>query len=231
MNYDDPTDLSNVSIDGITERMVLSRAAETAQKRDARAVARPPPAAKAPAQPPPPPMPPKLSRAEVVAEKEAMEFEERQVMLDKIGKYRDRFPKLKKRNGTLTIKSGLIELYDELHFIEQQLGKDETAMGALKPANMCFVSSMYGIEMMTNHYNPLNLQLKGLGNTAQASIKSFEPLLDEFMIKHSMDMTASVEFRIVMMVVTTVATVHMANSGMRNPLDPAKAVGEEHADL
>jgi hypothetical protein len=25
--------------------------------------------------------------------------------------------------------------------------------------------------------------------------------------------------------------VHMANTGQRNPLDPTKAVGEEHADL
>jgi len=228
MNFDDPTDISNVSIDGIAERMVLSRAAESAQKRESKASSKPPPAPKAP---PPPPPPPKISRAEIIADKEAMEFEERQVMLDKIGKYRERFPKLKKRNGTLTIKSGLIELYDELHYIEQQLGKDETSMGALKPANMCFVTGMYGIELMTKHYNPLNLQLSGLGSTTQASIKSFEPLLDEFMIKHSMDMTASVEFRIVMMVVTTVATVHMANTGQRNPLDPSKAVGEEHADL
>ena len=228
MNFEDPTDVSNVSIDGIAERMVLSRAAEKSQKRDMREANKPLPQPKGP--PPPPPIA-KPSKAEIVAEKEAMEFEERQVMLDKIGKYRERFPKLKKRNGTLSIKSALIELHDELHYIEQQLGKDETAMGSLKPANMCFVTGMYGIELMSKHYNPLNLQLSGLGSTTQASIKSFEPLLDEFMIKHSMDMVASVEFRIVMMVVTTVATVHMANTGQRNPLDPAKAVGEEHADL
>jgi hypothetical protein len=228
MNFDDPTDLSNVSFDGISERMHLSRAAETASKRDARAANKAPAAAK---PPPPPPAPPKISRAEIVAEKEASEFEERQIMLDKIGKYRDRFPKLKKRNGTLSIKSALMELADELHYIEQQLGKDETAMGALKPANMCFITSMYGIEMLTKSYNPLNLQLNGLGSTTQASIKSFEPLLDEFMIKHSMDMTASVEFRIVMMVVTTVATVHLANTGQRNPLDPSKVVADEAADL
>jgi hypothetical protein len=153
------------------------------------------------------------------------------VLLDKIGKYRDRFPLLKKRNGALSIKSGLIELHDELHYIETQLGKDETAVGALKPANMCFVASMYGIELTTQHYNSLSLQIVGLGSTTQASIKTFQPLLDEFMIKHSMDLTVSVEFRIVMMIATTVATVHMANSGQRNPLDPMKAVGEEHADL
>lgn len=230
MNYDDPTDISNVSLEGVAERMVLSRAAEVAQKRDMKQQARPPVAYKQPAIPPPPP-PSKLSRAEIVAEKEAMEYEERQVVLDKIGKYRERFPKLKKRNGALTIKSGMVELNDELHYIEQQLGRDDSAVGSLKPANMCFVTSMYGIEMMTKHYNPLNLQLNGLGSTTQASIKSFEPLLDEFMIKHSMDLTASVELRIVMMVVTTVATVHLANTGQRSPLDPSKIVPEEHADL
>ena len=109
------------------------------------------------------------------------------------------------------------------------MGKDDTAMGSLKPANLCFVSCMYGIELATQHYNPLGLDLKGLGTTTQTSIKTFEPLLDEFMIKHSMDLTASVELRIVMMIVTTVATVHLANKGQRNPLDPTKIVNEESA--
>ena len=79
MNFEDPTDVSNVSIDGIAERMVLSRAAERAQKREVKETNKPPPQPKAPPAPPPIAKP---SKAEIVAEKEAMEFEERQVMLD-----------------------------------------------------------------------------------------------------------------------------------------------------
>lgn len=213
MNKSDPTDMANVSVEGVGERLYLSRAAEDVrksgpqQKGGSSKGAPPPPAAPSAASAKKP------SAAELQQMKEETEYEIRQSLLDKIGKYRERFTKLKKRNGSLNIKSSLIELSDEVHYIEQQLGREEGPAGSLKPANMCFVASMYGIEHGTNVYNPLGLKLSGLGQTTQQSIQQFEPLLDEFMIKHSMDLTASVEFRIIMMIVTTVATVHMANSG------------------
>ena len=54
------------------------------------------------------------------------------------------------------------------------------------------------------------------------------------MIKHSMDMTASVELRIIMLVMTTVATVHMANTGhggeLLAKLNP-KTVSGDTSDL
>lgn len=214
MNKSDPTDMANVSVEGVGERLYLSRAAEDVRKSG-------PPQQKGGSSKgaPPPPAAPvassakKPSAAELQQMKEETEYEIRQSLLDKIGKYRERFTKLKKRNGSLNIKSSLIELSDEVHYIEQQLGREEGPAGSLKPANMCFVASMYGIEHGANVYNPLGLKLGGLGQTTQQSIQQFEPLLDEFMIKHSMDLTASVEFRIIMMIVTTVATVHMANSG------------------
>ena len=205
MNLDDPTDIANVSIEGVTERLNFSRAAERHAEMERKKASKPPP-------PPPPPKEHKPSKAEVIADKEQAEYEERQSLLDRVGKYRERFPKLKKRNGTLTIRSSLVELSDELHYIEQQLGKDEGPNGTLKPGNLCFVACMHGIEMSTAHWNPLGLKLAGLGQTVQGSIKQFEPLIDEFMIKHSLDIAASVELRIVMMIATTVATVHMANT-------------------
>jgi hypothetical protein len=205
----DPTDLSNVSVDGIQERMHMSRAAEAVKPR---AAGKAPSSAAAGAGPSAAP-PKKETKGEEKERTEQQEYEQRQELLDKIGRYRERFPKLKKRNGTLTIKTSLLELLDEAHYIEQQLGREEGPGGALKPANLCFIATMHGIEQGAAVYNPLKLQLSGLGNTTQQSIKQFEPLLDEFMIKHSMDMTASVEMRIVMLIATTVATVHMANSG------------------
>jgi hypothetical protein len=91
---------------------------------------------------------------------------------------------------------------------------------------------MHALEQGSAIYNPLQLQLRGLGATTQASIKSFEPLIDEFMTKHSMDMTASVEFGILMMIVTTVATVHMANTGQGDLLSKLgpKVVSGDTAD-
>lgn len=196
MNLEDPTDLSNVSVDGIGERIALSHAAKQ----------------KPPKPPPPPkmPPPPKLTAREQEQLQQEAEFEERQACLDKILKYRERFPKLKKRNGALTIKSSLLELADEIHYIEAQLGRDENT-AQLRPANLALIATMHGLEHCTHYYNPLGLNLRGLGETTQASIKQFEPLLDEFMIKHGMEMAASVELRLLLMIGTTVMTVHAAN--------------------
>jgi hypothetical protein len=222
MNYSDATDVVNVSVQGVGERMQMQKAAERGTE--------PPPAkpTKAPrAAAPPPPPPPAPKRAETAAEREAGEFDERQALLDRVGKYRERFPKLKKRNGALSIKSSLMELMDEVHYIEAQLGREDTGpAGSLKPANLAFLATMYGIEYGVEAYNPLKLQVKGLGQTTQASLKTFEPLLDELMIKHNLDISASVEMRILMLIVTTVTTVHLANTGQVNLLqgiDPALA--------
>jgi hypothetical protein len=232
MNIENPSDVRNVSLEGVAERIQMARAAEDLNARQ-RTAARKAPASSSSPAPPPPPGPSKLSKAELVAEKEAEEYEQRQQILDRVMKYRERFAKLKKRNGTLTIKSSLTELRDEEHYIEQQLGREDGPVGALKPANYFFMATMYGLEQGSTFYNPLKLQLSGLGATTQASIKSFEPLLDEFMIKHSMDMTASVEFRILMMIATTVATVHMANTGQGDLLSKLgpKVVNGDTSDL
>lgn len=220
MNREDPTDVANVSVEGIGERLYLSRAAEKAPAPKQKGAGS---SSSAPVAKPMPP-PKELSKEQ----RDAAEYDERQALLDRILKYRERFTKLKKRNGSLSIKSSLVELADEVHYIEQQLGREEGPVGALKPANLCFIGTMHAIEQGIAVYNPLQLKLSGLGNTTQQSIKQFEPLLDEFMIKHNMDMTASVEFRIIMMVVTTVATVHFANTGQgadllarfSSPLEP-----------
>jgi hypothetical protein len=229
MNFEDPTDVRNVSIDAVADRINMARAAEDISSRQKAAARKP---EKQP-QAPPLPQQSKLSKAEILVEKEKEEYEERQQLLDRIMKYRERFTKLKKRNGALSIKSSLTELKDEEHYIEQQLGREEGPGGSLKPANLFFVATMHAIEQGSAIYNPLKLQLRGLGATTQASVKSFEPLLDEFMIKHSMDMTASVEFCILMMIATTVATVHMANTGQGDLLAKLgpKVVSGDTADL
>lgn len=185
------------------------------------------------------PRAPQLTKADADRLREEAEYEERQRLLDKVMKYRERFPKLKKRNGTLTIKSSLAELYDECHFIEDQLGRDDFTPGGstLKPANMALIGTMHGLEIGSQHFNPLNLNLTGLGATTQASIKQFEPLLDEFCIKNNLNMSASVEFRICAMIVTTVVSVHMANSGQGEELmakfggNTAKEVSGDTKDL
>ncbi|KAJ1639471.1 hypothetical protein T492DRAFT_856740 [Pavlovales sp. CCMP2436] len=172
MNFSDPTDVVNVSVQRVGERMQIQKAAE-------RMVEPPLPLPKAKAAappPPPPPLPAPKARVETAAEREATEFEERQALLDRIGKYRERFPKLKKRNGALSIKSSLIELMDEVHYLVAQLGREDTGpAGSLKPANLAFLGTMYGIEYGLQIYNPLKLQVKGLGQTTQASLKTFEP--------------------------------------------------------
>jgi hypothetical protein len=77
------------------------------------------------------------------------------------------------------------------------------------------VAGMTGAEWVTsNKYNPLNLNLTGLGQTTRENISTFEPLLDEIMIKYGQKLVVSVEMRLALLIGTTVMTVHAANSGM-----------------
>ena len=208
---DDPTDLTFLTTDAAqihnlakAQREAVDKAMSKQQKP-----AKLPPA---PKPPPAPKAPPKPSKAEMDRMIEEDEYEDRQVALDKVMKYRQRFPELKSRNRNLSIKSSLMELLDEVHFIEEQMGTRDDA-GLMRPANMVFIAGMYGLEHGAQVWNPLNLKLQGLGQTVQASLAEFEPLIDEFCIKHGMELAASVEVRILGMVAMTVATVHAANTG------------------
>lgn len=142
---------------------------------------------------------------------------DRSLLLDKIAAYRERFPHLKKRNN-VSAKSSVEEIADELHYCEMQLGSssNKVNMGAT-----VLYGTMVGLETFTNEYwNPLGLNLTGLGTVAQQNMAEFQPIVDELMIKYGAGMYTSPEWRLILSIGATVATVHAANS---NP-DVARAV-------
>jgi hypothetical protein len=55
--------------------------------------------------------------------------------------------------------------------------------------------------------------LQGLGSVTKDNIGEFEPIVDELMIKYGAGMYMSPELRLMMLIGSTVLTVHMANSG------------------
>ena len=168
---------------------VAQKNAETAAKREERlAQPRDPGPSTAP---PPPPEP----------------VEDKSALLDKINAYKERFTHLKSRNK-LSGKSGLDEIRDELHFIEQQLGQREGNMSV-----QLYLLAMSGLEEGTKYYNPLNLNLTGLGSVARDNVASVEPLLDELFIKYATNMYVGPEMRLAMATATLIYTVHSANSG------------------
>ena len=151
--------------------------------------------------PPAPPPPPK----------------DRSVLLDKITAYRERFPFLKKRNN-LSGKSTVEEIEDELHYCELQLGSQG---GAQNLGASVLFGTMLGIEKLTNDYwNPLGLNLNGLGTVTQQNMAEFQPILDELMIKHNAGVYTSPEWRLALAIGATVITVNAAN---QNP-EMARAV-------
>ena len=164
--------------------------AETAAKREERLASKsvdPGPST----LPPPPPTP----------------IKDKSLLLDKIQQYREKFPELKSRNK-LSGKSTSDEIEDELHYIEQQLGASDGHMG-----HHIFVLAMSGLEESTRYYNPLGLNLTGLGNVARENEDQFKPLLDELVIKYATNFYVGPEMRLAMATATLVYTVHMANSG------------------
>lgn len=136
--------------------------------------------------------------------------------LDKIYAYRERFPHLKSRNK-VGPKSTVEEVLDELHYIELQLGSQNGHHGIAQTALYC---SMVCIERSTSYFNPLGLDLTGLGSVAQNNMADFQPILDELMIKYQCGAYTSPETRLVLMVGAMVVTVNAAN---QNP-ETAKAL-------
>ena len=131
-------------------------------------------------------------------------------LLDKIAAYKERFTHLKSRNSKLSAKSSIEEIEDELHYLELQLGSSKD--GSL--AQMMFVSSMSGIETVTrDYYNPLGLNLTGLGAVAKDNMSEVSDILDELMIKYSAGFYMQPEYRLALAMAGMIVTVHSANSG------------------
>ena len=129
-------------------------------------------------------------------------------LLDKIQAYKERFPQLKSRNK-ITAKSSIEEIEDEIHYLEIQLGsKKDSTLGC-----QVFVATMAGLETVSSYYNPLGLKLMGLGAVAKDNQAQFQDVVDEIMIKYSMNMYVPPEVRLVLSVGALVVTVHGANSG------------------
>ena len=101
---------------------------------------------------------------------------------------------------------------DELHYIEQQLGN----AGGNLVGNL-FVLSMSSLEWFTAYqFNPLGLNLTGLGTVSKDNLSEVQPVLDELMIKYGAGMYMSPEWRLASTIGMLVYTVHAANTG-----DPA----------
>jgi hypothetical protein len=175
------------------------------EKKKGKQAPAPPKAAKPPVKPP---MPPVRPTAPPPVDK-SMSLEEKTHLLDLITAYRERFSFLKKRNA-VSVKSTDDELRDELAYTETQLGsrKESGAAGTV----LC--TALTSLEVVTrDHYNPLGLDLSGLGQIARENMTDIQPLLDELTIKYSTGMSMCVEVRLAMSLGVLVYTVHSANTG------------------
>jgi hypothetical protein len=75
-------------------------------------------------------------------------------------------------------------------------------------------TALTSLEVVTrDHYNPLGLDLSGLGQIARENMTDIQPLLDELTIKYSTGMSMCVEVRLAMSLGVLVYTVHSANIG------------------
>jgi len=208
----DPGDFANLASDVLLPQLEEVKPA-TSSKRKGRAKK------EQRTEPEQPPIDPFTFHFESIADTEQPKPQEdpeieraiKQKQLDKIFQYKEKFSKLKSRNK-VSGKSTLEELDDEVHYIEEQLGGGTN--GPQGGSGLVFVGAMHGMEYVAeNVFNPLGLNLTGLGKVCSENVDQFTPLLDELMIKHGMAMAVSVEVRLTVLVATTMMTVHAVNSG------------------
>jgi len=181
------------------EGPVAKQRAETAAKAEARKAAK---ASKAAVKPPaPPPAPAPVAAA---TEKEAKDKH-----LKRLAGYRQLRPDLKPNGRAwVTAASSMQEIEDDVANAQHQLGEQPTSgLGT-----QVLVNSLAAFEVFTQSYNPMALNLKGLGDFSKMKEAEFAPLVEEFMIKHGASLSLSVEFRIVMAIGSVVSLVHIANT-------------------
>lgn len=148
------------------------------------------------------------------------------IILDKIEAYRERFPHVKSRNK-VSGKSSVQELIDELHYIEMQLGSAKSGTGGSMGC-MLLSAGMSGLEIITRDvWNPFGLNLAGLGSVTKDNMPQFEPIVDELAIKYGAGMYMSPELRLCLLVGSTVATVHVANSGDPRIAEALKKINKQ----
>ena len=135
--------------------------------------------------------------------------EEKSALLDKLGAYRERFPHLKKRNN-VSVKSSGDDILDELHYCEVQLGSRQDS----NVGGMILHGAMVAVETIHRDvYNPLGLNLNGLGKVTKDNMAEFQPIVDELMIKYGTGLFMGPEMRLALAMGALVMTVHGANSG------------------
>ena len=142
------------------------------------------------AEPPPPPPPPV----------------DKSPLLDKLHAYKERFPQLQSRNK-ISAKSTVDELQDELHYIETQLSGGNQGGGM-----QIFLAAVNGIEQLHRVYNPLELNLDGLGRVASDNAAQFADIVDELVIKYGTGVKVGPEMRLAVALGTLVYTVHAGNT-------------------
>jgi len=181
------------------EGPVAKQRAETAAKAEARkaakaskpAVVKPPASAPAPA-------------AAADTEREA-----KHKLLKRVEGYRKLKPGLKPcGRAWCTASSAMQDIEDEVASAQHQLGEQPTT----GLATNFLVNSLAAFEVLTQTYNPMALNLKGLGDFSKMKEAEFAPLVEEFMIKHGASLSLPVEVRIVMAIGSVVSLVHIANT-------------------
>lgn len=158
------------------------------------------------------------------------DMKEKQVLLDKIFAYKDRFKHLKSRLRKCDSATPIAELEDEVHFIEAQLSASG-AGGSM--TSVAFLGLMAGVEYTATNYFDGRLNLTGLSQVAKDNMSEFEPMLDELAIKYGLSGHMPVEARLGISLGMLMLTVHQANTNdptlnesmrkMRESVDPSKA--------
>jgi len=137
------------------------------------------------------------------------EREAKHKLLKRVEGYRKLKPGLKPcGRAWCTASSAMQDIEDEVASAQHQLGEQPTT----GLATNFLVNSLAAFEVLTQTYNPMALNLKGLGDFSKMKEAEFAPLVEEFMIKHGASLSLPVEVRIVMAIGSVVSLVHIANT-------------------
>ena len=146
------------------------------------------------------------------AKKEPEDIQYKTKLLDKITGHKKLRPDIKPRSGkTLTITSSILELEDEVTYIQTEFGKDTGP--AILPPVTALVWLMQGLEVFTQYACPHLVDIRGVADDVGSNQEQLEPLLSEMMVKYNATVSLTVEMRLLLLLSTIVTKKHLANTG------------------
>lgn len=122
------------------------------------------------------------------------------------------FERLEKRGYTLPKKFSLSSSYEEMKFEYNRIKRDIKLDSAIKFQRKVLMTTVNGIEILNNNFNPIGAKLNGWSNKVYEDLDDYDDIFEELYDKYKGKTQIPPEVRLLMSLSGSAFIYHMSNS-------------------